>query len=241
MTDGSVAMVRPPVHADELLDDVELRALELAGYGGRSGFGERPAVLVVDVTYGFCGEPDAADLIEAVATYPHASGPAAWTAVPHIAAIVEAARSSDVPLVFTRPRRRPGLATSRWSDKNRRQLDVPDRAYDLVDELGVTPTDRVLTKETPSAFVGTPLLRWLVGAGVDSVVVCGGTTSGCVRATVVDAFSYDLRVVVAGDATFDRVQASHRVGLFDLDLKYADVVPSEQVVTHLLAGAAATT
>lgn len=226
-----------PVHADEVLDDLERRALERAGYGGRSGFGRNPAVLVIDVTYGFCGDPDATDLVEAVGTYPHASGPAAWDAVPHVAAIVDAARSSAVPIVFTHPRRPLTATSGRWSDKNRRQHDVPARAYDIIEELHVAPDDRVLAKEAPSAFAGTPLLRWLVGAGIDGVIVCGGTTSGCVRATAVDAFSYDLRVVVAGDATFDRVQASHRVGLFDLDLKYADVVSSEQVVGHLLASA----
>jgi maleamate amidohydrolase len=235
------ASARPRLRpAAEYLDDVELDALHRAGYGGRSGLGERPALLVVDVTYGFCGEAAAPTLIDAIETYPHASGPAAWAAVPHIAAVVGAARGSDVPVVFTRPapptdgRRRD----SRWADKNRRQHDVPDRAYDIVTETGVTPSDALIDKEAPSAFFGTPLLRWLIRAGVDSVIVCGGTTSGCVRATAVDAFSYDLRVAVVEEATFDRVRASHHVGLFDLDLKYGDVLPSQQVVDHLRATAA---
>lgn len=223
-----------PPYARAYLDDVEREALYLGGYGGSSGLGTHPALLVVDVTYGFCGPPDRS-LLEAVETHPLASGDTAWEAVPVIADLVGAARRARLPVVFTRPAapRRGSVRTSRWDDKNRRQQTAPADAFDLVPSTGFTPDDLVLEKEAPSAFFGTPLSRWLSGWGCDSVIVCGGTTSGCVRATVVDAFSSNLRVTVGADACFDRVRASHEIGLFDMGLKYADVRPAADIAEAL--------
>lgn len=216
------------------LSDEERQALGIAGYGGRSGLGARPVLLVVDLTVGFCGQPGDS-LVEAVARYPHASGPAAWRAVPEVRALVESARKSEVPVVFTRPTP-PSMSsapTNRWDDKNDRQQDLPNDAYDIVADSGFGPDDLLLNKEEPSAFGGSPLARWLIGLGCDSVIVAGCTTSGCVRATVVDAFSLNLRVTVAGDACFDRVRVSHEAGLFDMDLKYADVLGTSDIIAAL--------
>ena len=87
----------------------------------------------------------------------------------------------------------------------------------------------MIAKASPSAFNDTPLAGWLRGLGVDGVVVCGGVTSGCVRATVVDAFSLGLPVCVALDASFDRVTVSHEVSLLDMHLKYAQVLTSAEI------------
>ena len=84
--------------------------------------------------------------------------------------------------------------------------------------------DIVLSKGKPSAFFGTPLLGLLVDRGVDTVIVCGGSTSNCVRATTVDAASHNLRAIVVADCVFDRFEVSHLTALFDLDRQYADVV-----------------
>jgi maleamate amidohydrolase len=217
------------------LDDTERRALDRAGYGGRVGVGERPVVLVVDVTWAFCGDDPTADVLQAVERYPHASGRVAWDAMPAVRRLVDGAREREVPVIFTRGPATPSPAWSRWDDKNSRQRSAPAGAGEIVPDSGHRPDDVVLHKEAPSAFFGTPLLRWLTGLGADSVIVCGGTTSGCVRGTVVDAFSHNLKVAVAADATFDRVQASHRIGLFDMNLKYADVLPVARILELLPA------
>jgi maleamate amidohydrolase len=224
--DDVTAMVAP------YLDDVERQALERAGYGGSVGVGRRPVVLVVDVTWGFCGDDPEADVLRAVEKYPHASGRAAWDAMPGVRRLVDGARERQVPVVFTRGPLTPGLA-SRWDDKNSRHRAAPPAAAEIVPDSGYRPGDVTLHKEAPSAFFGTPLLRWLTGLGADSVIVCGGTTSGCVRGTVVDAFSNNLKVAVGADATFDRVQASHRMSLFDMNLKYADVLPVDRILESL--------
>jgi maleamate amidohydrolase len=218
------------------LDDTERRVLDRAGYGGSVGVGKRPVLLVVDVTWAFCGDDPDADVLEAVAKYPLASGRVAWEAVTEIRRLVDGAREREMPVVFTRGPLSPVSPSSRWDDKNKRRLAAPPGAGEIVPHSGYRPDDAVIYKEAPSAFFGTPLTRWLTGLGADSVIVCGGTTSGCVRATVVDAFSQNLKVVIAADATFDRVQASHRVSLFDMDLKYADVLAAAQVLELLPAG-----
>jgi maleamate amidohydrolase len=218
---------------NEFLDDRERLALERAGYGGRVGLGTRPALLVVDATWAFIGDDPTAEVEDAVRRYPHACGRTAWDALPATRLLVEAARQAEVPLFFTRGASRPADSSTRWSDKNARYGTAPAEGGEIVPASGYVDGDIVIEKECPSAFFGTPLLRRLIAAGVDSVVVCGGTTSGCVRATVVDAFSYNLRVAVADDATFDRVRASHRIALFDMDLKYADVAPAAVLAERL--------
>jgi maleamate amidohydrolase len=232
-----VSAVTDEIHALVMpyLDDAERRALERAGYGGTVGVGKRPVVLVVDVTWAFCGDDPTADVLQAVEKYPHASGRFAWEAMPAVRRLVDGARERQVPVIFTRGPSTSSPAWSRWDDKNSRQRSAPPGAGEIVPDSGYRPDDVVLHKEAPSAFFGTPLLRWLTGLGADSVIVCGGTTSGCVRGTVVDAFSHNLKVAVAADATFDRVQASHRIGLFDMNLKYADVLPVARILELLPA------
>jgi len=215
---------------DELLTDEERAALGSAGYGRSMGLGTHSALLVVDVTYAFSGHRGDS-LASAVADYPLACGPAAWAAMPNLAGLVAAARAAALPVIFTRGANR--LATGRWGDKNSRQGDVRDDARGIVPECGYRESDILIEKEGPSAFFGTPLTRLLVGLGVDSVIVAGTTTSGCVRATVVDAFSLNLKVAVASDACFDRVAASHRMSLFDMGLKYADVLSADVLIDRL--------
>lgn len=223
-----------PIPGSEYVEEAELLALGEAGYGGRMGLGSRVALLIVDVTWDFCGDDDPnADLVTAVRKYPHACGKAAWEAMPAIRSLVDSARKWRNPVIFTRKSQQPTVQSNRWQDKNRRQDDIPENGNDIVPDCGYLPGDLCVPKEAPSAFNGTNLLRHLVGMGVDSLIVAGTTTSGCVRATVVDAFSYNFKVAVASDATFDRISASHRMSLFDMNLKYADVLPVEVLTERL--------
>lgn len=222
-----------PVAGGEYLSDDERGALAAAGFGGRGPRMLRDtALVVVDVTYGFCGKPTHGSLAESVAEYPHACGPTAWRAVPAIRTLVDGARRHGVPIIFTRPT--PPALRPNWrgrlEDKNDRRAEAPADTFEMVPESGYVSGDILLDKDCPSAFFGTPLVRWLHGLGVGGVVVCGGSTSGCVRATGVDAFSYDLRATLVADACFDRIQASHRVTLLDFELKYGDVASAGEVV-----------
>ena len=104
---------------------------------------------------------------------------------------------------------------------------------ELIPSLRPGPNDVVFVKKKPSGFHGTPLLGYLVERGIDTVVIVGGATSNCIRATVFDAASFNLRAIVPAEAVFDRIPVSHAISLFDMDRQFADVVPVEAVLQHL--------
>jgi maleamate amidohydrolase len=219
---------------DEFLTPRDREVFAASGFGQAGGLGQRPAVLVIDMTNGFCGDrPE--PILESTKRYRTSCGAEAWEALTHVNALTAAARAQGLPVLLTRgaPRRADGIGRGLWARKNNRQQHDPPDFDELVSGLDVVETDIVVTKTKPSGFHSSPLLELLVELGVDSLAVCGATTSGCVRATVVDAFSYNFPVLVAEEATVDRGQASHWVGLFDLQMKYATVLPTAQVVTEL--------
>jgi maleamate amidohydrolase len=218
----------------------DLDVLDAAGYGKRMGFGTSPALLVVDVTYGFCGEGPM-PILEAVRENRRACGERAWSKMETMARVLDAAREAAIPVVFSAMRDPESSAfeAGLWGAKNHRtgETSAPGmaggRANRVVDELRPRPTEMVVSKDKPSVFHGTGLLPYLIGQGVDSLLMYGGTTSGCVYATAVDAFSYNYRTSVIADATFDRVDASHWASLLDIDMKYGDVVDSAEVLRYL--------
>ena len=149
------------------------------------------------------------------------------------------AREVTVPLIYTmgEPRRRQA-DVGRWGGKNVRAAEEAaagqwDHGNRIVDEIAPQPDDLVIRKSKPSAFFGTPLASYLNEMGVDSVLLMGGTTSGCVRATVVDAFSFNYRVGIVLEGTFDRFAASHKINLFDMGAKYADVITMDEAKAYL--------
>ncbi|MBR8640533.1 isochorismatase family protein [Streptomyces tuirus] len=196
----------------------------------RSDFGARPALVVVDVIEGFTGK-EGQTLAEAAASYPTACGPAAWQAVPVIRRVVDLADRAWWPVVYTTGL--PGGGAFGGTVKGDRgrpvtSMDVPGAVR--IPEA-VEPPERalVLAKPKASAFFDTPLVSYLVRNAVDTVIVVGATTSGCVRATVVDSYSHGFSTFVVEDGCFDRSRLSHGVNLAEMDLKYADVVTSDEL------------
>lgn len=120
-----------------------------------------------------------------------------------------------------------------WREKHPKTLEQPDDAQEIPEPTAPREGDVVIRKTKPSVFYGTPLLSSLVDRRVDTVIVTGCTTSGCVRATVVDAFSNGFATIVVEDAVFDRGELSHAVNLFDMDQKYADVVDTDEALVYL--------
>lgn len=201
----------------------------------RKGGGTRPVLLLVDLyRWVFGDEPE--PLLESVKRWPGSCGLAGWNALPHIQRLLAAARENDIPVVHvTGLEGMPG-----WRDTNPRgghpdpdSLDRRRRRYDIVDEVAPIDGEVVLRKTTPSAFNGTPLLNHLRGLDADTLIVSGESTSGCVRATVVDGKSYRYKVFVPEECVFDRHEAPHAINLFDIDQKYADVIPLEKVLAYV--------
>ena len=189
--------------------------------------GSSPILLVVDVTEAFVG-PDL-PVLEAQKEWRQACGERAWSAVPAIVRLVESFRSAKLPVVFTTPDRAPrrkGQVTGKVCTDDAAGLDV-------ISALRPRAEEWVLRKPKASALFETPLADYLVEMGCDTVVVVGGTTSGCVRATAVDASSHGFEVLVAEDACFDRVSLSHLVSLADLNAKYARVLPTTGILDLL--------
>ncbi len=207
------------------------------------GFGAKPALLMVDLyraVFGDKPEP----LMEAVKTWPSSCGMAGWNALPHIEKLLAAARAAKIPVVHITMLAGSGMLS--WSDAAHRDtlvapgkpldaagLDRKRRSAEIIDELVPIDGEIVLRKTAPSSFWGTPLAGHLTYLGVDSLIVAGESTSGCVRASVVEAVAHRYRVQVVEECVFDRHEATHALNLFDMHQKYADVIPLEEALQYI--------
>jgi maleamate amidohydrolase len=222
------------------LSDQDRAVLATYGHGNCTGVQARPAVLVVDVNYTFVGE-HREPIAEAVKRRRNACGMAAWNAVDALRPVLDAARAKGLPVFYTTGGVRPDLEMLGAPSLKKASAPKPPTARNLrdaneiVDEIAPRPGDIVLTKTKPSAFFGTPLLSQLVALRVDSLFITGGATSGCVRASAVDAFSNNYPSTLIADCCFDRFEASHTMTLFDLGAKYVDVAPSAEAVARIKA------
>lgn len=185
------------------------------------------ALLISDVTYAFLG-PRLPPLAAArqVRT---ACGLPAWETLPVLRALLDAFRGADRPVIYTRPAPEPLVGGASIGD------DTAALDARFPSEIDPTSSDLVLDKTRASAFFGTPLAAYLVRAGLRGLVVAGGTTSGCVRMTAVDASSLGFQVAVVHDACFDRSRLSHAVALTELDVKYATVADAKEVAAAVHA------
>lgn len=223
---------------DDVITDTDRAVFDAAGWGRRAGYGKRPAIMVIDVNYNFCGDREE-PILDSIRRWRFSCGPVAWAqGIPSISRILEVARARRLPVIYTtNPRRSDGFDLGIWTLKSERAEDEVDvfghRGNDIVDELAPLPGDLFIEKRKPSAFFGTPLVSHLNQMGADSLILTGSTTSGCVRATAVDALSYDIKVTIPHEAVFDRGEVSHKVALFDLHMKYVDVTDTDDVVAHL--------
>jgi maleamate amidohydrolase len=221
---------------DRFLTDRDKDVFANSGYGRRAGFGERPALLVIDVNYNFTGEKPEG-ILDSIQQWRNSCGAEGWAAVKVIADVIGVCRERGLPVLYSTNSRRPDgwdCTSRKW--KNHRALEAYEqemRGNRIVDEVAPQPEDIVIVKAKPSVFFGTPLLSYLMMLKVDTLIVAGVSTSGCVRATVTDAFSNNFRVTMVEDGCFDRSEASHAVSLRDLDAKYADVIHSSEVLAHL--------
>ncbi len=223
---GSLEVPWIDVSSDRFSDQ-ELQLFESAGYGLTPEPGETPVLLVVDMTYEFCGNPGGSgdDGRRAART-------AASPSIANLQALLPAARAGGMPVIYTKNQARPHpIEQGSWGLKTTGQ--GPIEQLDIVSELAPMDGDLVVQKTKPSAFFGTPLASYLIQMGADSLFVAGATTSGCVRATVTDAFSHNLRTFVLVDCVFDRSPTSHDVSLFDIQQKYAGLLESRALIDWL--------
>jgi nicotinamidase-related amidase len=218
------------------LTDEDRAVLAAGGFAAASWTGDRPGLLIVDAQYGFVGLD--APILDSVRVYPTSVGERAWRAVERIAELLDRARGAGVPIVFSQSGVPPGeIGFDPFAAKvgavRAPGPTAPWPAYDLVAPLAPRPGEPVIRKRCASAFFGSMLASVLRHLRVESLVVCGVTTSGCVRATVVDAASHGFPVTLVADACADRVPLSHDVALLDVDGRYGDVVAAAAAAGRL--------
>ncbi len=221
-----------PRFQSDFIDDETTARYDLAGFGRPVGMGKRPALLIIDVQYRTTGTARV-PFREAIEEFPTAVGEAGWNAVDNIVKLLDVFRRNDWPVLYPHVAPKYGFDQGALGAKVPAIMNIPTKGYEFVEEIAPRDGDVLLPKKHPSAFFGTPLASYLVQLGVDSLVVVGCSTSGCVRSTVIDAFSYNYKVSVPSDAVYDRSQVIHDVNLFDLDQKYADVYETDEIIAAL--------
>ncbi|MBI4524620.1 MAG: isochorismatase family protein [Deltaproteobacteria bacterium] len=203
-------------------------------YQRRTYIGDKPALLVVDL-YNLVYEGGARPVHEAIKAFPGSAGVNAWNAMEPTQELLALARKSGIPVIYTTTETREELKPKEVYATNRQMRDFDREAFLIRKEFEPEPGDLIIYKQRASAFFGTPLIAHLRKLGVDTVIVCGESTSGCVRASVVDCYSYGFHTVVVEECCFDRSVLIHKLFLFDLHHKYADVLHLDEVKSRLQA------
>jgi len=218
---------------EKYLGEVDQATLARGRFARKMGFGKTPALVVIDAQRYMVGEPGQDD------QWPSSCGDVGREALQQIKRLVQSAQGCGVPCFFTRfeldpsgrdigvyARKRDLLSSEHW-------CLAGTVGAELSPELVVGENDIEFVKKKPSGFHGTPLLGYLIDRNVDTVIVVGGATSNCIRATVFDGASYNFRVIVPHEAVFDRFPISHAISLFDMNRQFADVVTVDDVLNYL--------
>jgi maleamate amidohydrolase len=224
---------------DPYLTEQDKQHLAASGHIPK-GFGQRPAVLLIDLYRWVFGDRPL-PLMEAIKEWPGSCGLAAWESLPYLQSLLSNARDVGIPIVHV-----TGLSDSEsgvlgWANARNREAktgylgDSANRVrssdmFNIIDEVAPVRGEAFMRKASPSPFYNTPLLAHLSQLGVDTLIVAGESTSGCVRASVVDACANRYKVVVVEECVFDRHEATHALNLFDMHYKYADVLSHAEVV-----------
>ncbi|MCQ9617705.1 isochorismatase family protein [Paenalcaligenes niemegkensis] len=217
---------------DDLITQREKDLYQKTGFGKKSGLGERCALLVIDAqrrTIGSKSQP----IEEAIQEFPTSCGEYAWNALPQIKALVDFFHEKNWPIFYPYVAYKNDYDQGQFGTKVSAVMNVPIEGYEFPTAIEPKNGAIKVAKYHPSAFFGTSLASYLIERRIDTLIVTGATTSGCVRGTVVDASSLNYKVVVVEDAVFDRVPSSHAVNLFDMASKYADVMPAEELIALL--------
>ncbi len=217
---------------EAIFTDDDRALLKTFGQAKKQPFGNRPALIIVDVVRAFLGSKPKPTL-ESAKEYRTSTGEVGWEALQHIQKLLEAFRAKKLPVVFTTID--PVAMRFAWGVDKRCGPDEkwPEGAWEIAEEIKPLPSEPVIRKAKASGFLFTPLAPILHNMKVECLVVVGTSTSGCVRATVVDGLSYKYNVFVVEEGTFDRFELSHLVSLWDMNAKYADVISIEEALDYV--------
>lgn len=219
---------------EDLLTDVDKLVIQKGGYGKSRGLGKKPMLMIIDVQHNYVGEK--VPIEQQLDKWPSGGGAAAWAAIENIIKVKKAAEEAGIPIFQSRNVQKKTLAFDSFGTKtNRDQTKYLDGRPEtqIISELTPGPNEMVIDKAYASVFYGTPFQSYLVKLGIDTIIIVGGSTSGCCRATAVDAVTRNYNVAMIEDAIYDRIQLSHKAALLDCWMKYCDVVNTEQIISYI--------
>lgn len=203
-----------------------------AHYRQESEFGPAPAVIAIDL-YELAYQGGARPVFEVAVDYPSSCGEYAWAAIEPTRRLFAAARDAGLPIFYSTSEMRPDSRPKAVRATKRRSIPFDPALYEIRPEFQPQPEDTVIRKSRASVFYGTPLAAHLTQLGVRSLIMFGESTSGCLRASAVDAYSHGFDVAVVEECCYDRSLISHKVNLFDLHHKYANVLHVDDVIAQL--------
>lgn len=215
---------------DDVLTDTDRIVIEKGGYGQPRGYGKKPLLLCIDLQPNYIGAD--VPIEQQLDEWPSGGGARAWESVRRILSLRDAARAACIPVFYTRNVQNGTTAFDNFAGKRRRdnaKFIDGHPCSDLLACVEPLPGEMIIAKSYASAFYGTPLQSYLTTLGIDTVIIVGGSTGGCCRATAVDAATRSYRLVCVEDCLFDRIEVSHKTALLDIWMKYGDVVDSENV------------
>ncbi|MDP3880045.1 MAG: isochorismatase family protein [Dehalococcoidales bacterium] len=222
---------------EEVFPETDYRLFQKLGYGAKQAYGINPALLIIDVTRSFVGSKPM-PVMKAVDEYSPSCGEAAWTALESIQKLLSACRTKAIPVIFTANdavtlQFCSGATKGGSPSRNRENLQARLHGNEIVDAIEPLPSELVIHKTKANVFHGTALQSCLKTMGVDCLLVAGCTTSGCVRASVVEAWACGYPCFVVEECVFDRFELSHLTSLFDMNAKYATVITVEEALDYV--------
>ncbi|MEO4052713.1 isochorismatase family protein [Solibacillus sp. CAU 1738] len=207
--------------------------IEKGGYGEKRGLGENPLLVIIDVQHNYVG--DDKPIADQLNEWPSGGGEEGWKAIRKIQLLKKAAKENNIPVLYTRNVQKRTSFFDSFATKAKRDhtkyIDGRPETQ-IVSELEPDVMDIVVDKSYASAFFGTPLISYLVKMKIDTLIIVGGSTSGCVRATAIDAVTHNFNVAVVQDGVYDRIELSHKASLLDLWMKYCDVATSSEILQY---------
>ena len=221
---------------DFFITKIDKKIIEKTGYGAYRGFGKKPSLIVIDAQKKFIGIDK--PILKSIEIFPMSIGEKAYRALEKIEIILKKCRQKEVPIFYTTsgvPNEE--MPFNSFAKKRKKYEFAKEKRKDLEEIPKIIEPkgekEWIVHKRYASGFFGTPLISFLNTLNCDTLIVTGFVTSGCVRAFVVDAASYNFNVVVAEDAVADRFDFAHRSSLIDMHLKYTDVIPTFKVTKYL--------
>lgn len=216
----------------KIFPEEERKIYEKAGYTGKQPFGSNPALLIIDVITAFTGTKPM-EIMNAIKEFPSSCGKVAWQALPKICELLHACRDAGVPVVYSTSDPDFKAAFGNATKRTVGSIDFEDLGMQFPEMVKPVESEFIVRKARASAFFGTHLITYLLRKGVDSLLVTGTTTCGCVRGTVLDGYSYGFPVFVVEECVFDRSRTSHLVNLYEMNSKYATVISLAEAMSYV--------